>query len=184
MAPLVVIGIGNILLRDDGVGVRVVEALERLAAHDRGMLPAGTRLVDGGTLDADLLAVVDGARAVLVIDAVDTAGTPGEVVVLREDAIMAAGARRPGGRTGGVGELVALARLMGWLTGPVGLVGIQVAEVGFHLGLSPRVEAAIPTAVETARRTLLLLDAEAAAGCGSPGGPARSRGAAAMEAVR
>ena len=91
MAPIVVLGIGNTLLGDDAVGIRVLEALGRLAGHDPAVLPPGTHLVDGGTLGIELMRTVEGARALLLLDAVDIGATPGEVVVLAGDAITAAG---------------------------------------------------------------------------------------------
>jgi hydrogenase maturation protease len=176
-APIVVIGVGNTLLRDDGVGVRVAETLERLSAADPTALPPATHIVDAGTLDVGVLRTLEGARAVLLVDGLDIGAPAGTVRVLRGDEITVAGGRGPSGQAGGVGELLALAKLMGWLHGPVALVGIQVADITFNLGLSPRVEAALPTAVEMARRTLWSLDAEAAAGTGGDGRPLTGAGA-------
>lgn len=162
--PLTVLGLGNTFLRDDGVGVRVVQALELLAQRDPTLLPAETRLVDGGILDFELLRVVDGARALLLVDGVDLGWPPGTVDVLRGDAILAAGRRVGASPAGSVGELVAVARLMGWLPGHVSLLGIQVGEVVFGPGLTPTVEAALPRALDLAGRELWVLDAAAAGG--------------------
>jgi hydrogenase maturation protease len=170
----VILGIGNILLRDDAVGVRVVEAVRRLVALDPGVLPAGTRLIDGGTLGPDVLAAVSGARSLLIVDAVDLGEAPGTLVVLRDDGIAAAGSHASRASSGGVVDMLALGRLMGWVTGPVAMVGVQVAEVGFDLGLSPAVEAALPAAVELACRSIRTLDAEARRdprGAASPAAP-------------
>jgi hypothetical protein len=59
-----------------------------------------------------------------------------------------------------VGELLAMARLMGWFSGPAALVGVQVDRLAFSTRLTPAVEAAVPVAVEAARRTLLELDSD------------------------
>ena len=96
--PAVVLGVGNVLLRDDGVGVRVLEELRRLAAVDPAMAPDGTRLVDGGTLGLDLLGTVHGARALLLLDGVSLGLEAGTVTVLRGDEIAAAGG--PGAQIG------------------------------------------------------------------------------------
>jgi hydrogenase maturation protease len=159
--PLTVLGIGNTMLRDDGVGVRVVEALEVLARRDPTLLPPDTRLVDGGVLDLDLLRVVEGARALLLIDGVDLGWAPGTVAVLRGDAIPAAGRRVGASTAGSVGELVAVARLMGWLPEHVSLLGVQVEEVAFGAGLTRTAEGAVPRALELAGRELWMLDAAA-----------------------
>ena len=72
----VVLGLGNILLGDEGVGVRVVEELER-----SGGLP-GVELVDGGTAGFRLLPYFDGARLVVVVDAAADGAPPGTVTML------------------------------------------------------------------------------------------------------
>jgi hydrogenase maturation protease len=152
--PAVVLGVGNVLLRDDGVGVRVVEALRSLVSHDPYALPEGIRLVDGGTLGLDLLRTVEDARCLLLLDAVDLGQEAGTVSVLRGDAILAAGGSWGRSVPGGVGELLSVARLMGWLPDPVAMVGVQVHDTDFGVGLSERVEAAMPHAIATARDVL------------------------------
>ncbi len=73
----VVLGLGNILLGDEGVGVRVVEELER-----SGGLP-GVELVDGGTAGLRLLPFFDGAGLVVVVDAAADGAPPGTVTLTR-----------------------------------------------------------------------------------------------------
>jgi len=156
--PLVAIGVGNVLRRDDAVGVRVIEGLRAVAAHDPRALPPGTRLVDGGTLGLDLLGVVEGARGVVLVDAVRLGGTAGTVSVLHGNAIVSAGGHRDGEPTSAVGELLAVARLMAWLPEPVSMVGIEVADIEFGVHLSPMVEAALPAAMDAVRTELRRMD--------------------------
>jgi hydrogenase maturation protease len=162
--PVVVLGLGNVLLRDDGVGVRVVEELRRLAAGDPAAVPEGTRMVDGGTLGLGLLGEMRGAASLLLLDAVNLGQDAGTVSVLRGDAIAATGGPGAGALPGSVGELLSVARLMGWLPDPVVLVGVQAGDTGIGMGLSPRVEAAVADAVETARVEIRALDGRPAAG--------------------
>ena len=75
----VVLGLGNILLGDEGVGVRVVEELER-----SGGLP-GVELVDGGTAGFSLLSYFDGAALVVVVDAAADGAPPGTVTLTRPE---------------------------------------------------------------------------------------------------
>jgi hydrogenase maturation protease len=164
--PAVVLGVGNVLLRDDGVGVRVVRELGRLTEQDPRAVPGGTHLVDGGTLGLNLLQAVRGARSLLLVDAVNLGRAPGAIVVLRGDAVATAGGGGTG--SGGVGELLSMSRLMGWLPDPVTLLGIQAGDTGVGVGLSPDVEAAVPAAVELARLELRTLDELAAAGRSVP----------------
>ena len=76
---IVVLGLGNILLRDEGVGVRVVEALAA-----RYVLPAMVEVVDGGTTGMELLDTLAGCDHLLVCDAVQTGAPPASVVKLAD----------------------------------------------------------------------------------------------------
>lgn len=151
--PLVVIGVGNILLRDDAVGVRVVDQLRLLAEHDPSALPTGTRLVDGGTLGLDLLRTVRDASGLVLVDAMALGERDGSVTVRWGDAVVAIGGH---GRrdTNSIGELLAIARLMGWLPEPVALVGVEAAEIDFGVELSAPVAAAVPAAMAAVRDAL------------------------------
>jgi hydrogenase maturation protease len=73
----VVLGLGNILLGDEGIGVHVVEELQR-----SGGLP-GVELVDGGTAGFSLLPYFDGAGLVVIVDAADDGAPPGTVTLAR-----------------------------------------------------------------------------------------------------
>jgi len=148
--PILVIGIGNILLRDEGVGVRVVGEIETLAAGGGPGLPAHTRLVDGGTLGLDLLPMIDDARALLLIDAVDLRRAPGSIEAIRGTAIHGALAGHVSPHQVGIGDLVAASRLMGTLPDEVTLLGIQPGEIAIGLSLTDAVEAVVPHAVRRA----------------------------------
>ena len=76
-APTVVIGLGNPLMTDDGVGLA---ALERLACHWQFSPPV--ELVDGGTWGLNLLPVIESAGRVLLLDAIDVGAAPGAHVTL------------------------------------------------------------------------------------------------------
>ncbi len=145
--PLLVLGVGNVLLRDEGVGVRVVREIEGLTASGRVELPAGTRLVDGGTLGLDLLPLIDDSRALLMVDAIDLGRAPGSVEVMHGGALQGAIAGHISPHQVGVGDLLAAARLMGTLPEAVALIGIQPAEIAVGLALTDVVEAAVPAAV-------------------------------------
>jgi hydrogenase maturation protease len=170
---LVVIGVGSILRSDDAIGVRVVEGLRSRAARDPGLLPAGTRLVDGGTLGLDLLRAVEGARGIVLVDAVRLGDVPGAVSVLHGDEIVLACGHRDGRASGAVGELLATARLMDWLPDAVALVGVEAADIDPGTRLSPAVEGALPTAVDAVVGELRRIDGPPATGM--QGGAATGR---------
>ncbi len=179
LRPLVAIGVGNVLLTDDAVGVRVIEDLRELAAHDPRVLPAGTDLVDGGTLGLDLLGLVRDARGVVLVDAVRLGAKAGTVSILHGDAIVAAGGSRDGRPTSAVGELLAVARLMGWLPEPVAMVCIEVAETGFGADLTPLVDGARRRAMDVVRGELRRMDKLPTTGIDGGGATARMAGATA-----
>jgi hydrogenase maturation protease len=175
--PAVVLGVGNILLRDDGAGLRVVDGLRSMVRDDPTALPEGTRLVDGGTLGLDLLRTVDDARCLLLLDAVDLGRPAGTVSVLRRDEILDAGSSWGRSVPGGVGELLGVARLMGWLPDAVAMVGIQVHDTSFGVGLSEHVAAALPDAITTARNELCGLHKLATAATPRTAGAGEAEGA-------
>ena len=71
--PVLVLGVGNILVQDEGVGVRVVEAMREVQS------PGEVELFDGGTAGADLIDEVSERRKVIVIDAVQSEEPPGTI---------------------------------------------------------------------------------------------------------
>jgi hydrogenase maturation protease len=145
---LLVLGIGNILLRDEGAGVLVIRELEaRVAAGDL-RLAEDVRLLDGGTLGLDLLPIISDARALVIVDAVDFRADPGSVRVIRGADIVAALEGHVSPHQVGVGDLVATARLLGTLPAEVALVGIQARDIAIGLDPSPSVLAGIPVAVD------------------------------------
>jgi hydrogenase maturation protease len=146
---VLVAGIGNLFLSDDGFGPEVVRRLAR--ADD---LPSHVKVVDYGIrgmhLAYDLL---DGYRALVLVDAVASAGAAGEITVLevgQDD--LGAGDFDPHGMAP-VAVLASVRQLGGTLP-PTYVVGCRPGSVEEGIGLSAAVAAAVPKAVE-AVRTLL-----------------------------
>jgi hydrogenase maturation protease len=149
---VLVLGIGNVLLRDEGVGVRAVEALSvDVAAHPEAV-PRGTRLFDGGTLGLDLLPQLASTQALVVIDGVELGLPPGSIRVLRDAEVRPATVPARSAHEVGLIDLLETARLAGMLPPAVTLIGVQVSSVDVGLALSGAVADAIPRAVELARR--------------------------------
>jgi hydrogenase maturation protease len=150
VGSILLLGMGNTLLRDEGVGVHVARAL---SSRSRG-LPPGTRVIDAGTMGLDLLPLITGAAAVVFVDAMDVGAPPGSVSVLRDREIAGALGSRLSPHQVGLADLIAAGRLCGSLPGRVTLVGIQPASIEVGLELTPDVRGALPRAVEAARREL------------------------------
>jgi hydrogenase maturation protease len=77
---IVVLGLGNLLLKDEGIGVHVVHALQR---RD---LPANVELIDGGTSSLDILLLQEGPYKLVVVDAMKAGRKPGTIYKTRFDA--------------------------------------------------------------------------------------------------
>ena len=80
-SKIVVIGIGNLLLMDEGIGVHTINELEK---HD---LPESIEIYDGGTGGFKLIDLMQGAARVIFIDAVDTGKAPGSVTIFRAEEV-------------------------------------------------------------------------------------------------
>ena len=150
---VLILGVGNPLAADDGVGVRAVEALAAA-----GGLPEGIRLLDAGVLGMDILAWVDLGEPLVILDAVHGAGQPGSLYRLDLDEIPAPAAPRLSVHDLGIANALHAARLMGRpLRGT--LLGVEPERVeAFAAGLSPAVAAALPALQAAAireARTLL-----------------------------
>lgn len=131
----VVIGLGNPLMADDGVGLA---ALERLRAAG---VPAGVELVDGGTWGMNLLPVIEAAERVLLVDAIDTGGEPGTLHVLERAQIPRYLATKISPHQVDLQDVLALAELRGTLPEQTVAVGLQPARVEMSCELSDAVHA-------------------------------------------
>jgi hydrogenase maturation protease len=173
-----VLGIGNILLQDEGVGVVVADRIAAAQAAGDPAVPAGTRIVDGGTLGLDLLPMIGDADQVVIVDAVNLGRPPGTVTVLHDGAVQAALSGHVSPHQIGVGDLVAAARLTGTMPPRLALIGIQPAVIAIGLELTEPVAAAVDIAAglvlrELAERAIdgdLELVAAAAGGAGDAAG--------------
>jgi hydrogenase maturation protease len=152
-ARVLVAGIGNMFLGDDGFGPEVAR---RLLAGDPGdaPLPEGTRVVDYGIrgmhLAYDLL---DGVDALVLVDALPGDGPPGSITVLEvgpED--LGEGDFDAHGMEP-VAVLASLSSLGGELPTTY-VVGCQPGDVGEGIGLSRPVSDAVPDAIATVRRVV------------------------------
>jgi hydrogenase maturation protease len=139
-----IIGLGNPLRGDDGIGVHVAQSLAEQT------LPEGAEVVDGGTRGLELVNLMEGRQRVILVDAAHMDRSPGEFVrftldearLLGEDqhlSIHAAGLR----------DALLLAQVLQALPDEVVIYGVQPANLNWDDDLSPKVRAAIPQIVES-----------------------------------
>lgn len=121
---LLVLGLGNVILGDDGLGAAAVARLE-----SRYRIPAGVRLEDGGTLGLALLDMIAEARNVILVDAVRTGDPPGTLVRIDGDDVMDAVRDRLSPHQVGVADLLDVARLMDCYPATVTLLGLTPENI-------------------------------------------------------
>ena len=135
---LLVLGLGNVLLGDDGLGPVALARLE----HDYRFAPE-VRLVDGGTLGLTLLDELAQARHAILVDAVATGEAPGTLVRLDGDAVRDAVRERLSVHQVGVADLLDVARLVGCYPDSVVLLGLVPGSIGLQVGRTAAVESAL-----------------------------------------
>nr|WP_320010365.1 HyaD/HybD family hydrogenase maturation endopeptidase [uncultured Desulfobulbus sp.] len=131
-----VLGIGNLLIGDEGVGCQTIAELER-----RFTLPAGVECIDGGTAGFELLRMLDGKDHVILIDALQNDRAPGTVVMVEGQDVPQAFHARTTPHQLGICDVLAAAQLGGTMPGSLTLYGIEPKQLDVGIGLSPEVEA-------------------------------------------
>jgi hydrogenase maturation protease len=145
-----ILGLGNVLLADEGVGAAVLRALEPMAAADDDL-----HLLDGGTLSFTLAGPIGEAARLIVVDAAALGEPPGTVRVL-EGAAMDAQLSRNAKSVHEVSlaDLLDMARLTDSLPPRRALIGIEPATVDWGDALTPAVADAVPVAVAAVAQLL------------------------------
>lgn len=144
---LVVLGLGNVLMGDDGIGPRAVELLA-----SSGGSPDGVRLLDGGTLGLMLLPAIADASDLVLVDAIRTGGAPGTLVRLEDDEIPRNVNCRFSPHEIGLVDLLEGVTFAGVRPARTVLLGIVPASVSFGVGLSGPVESRLPDLLAEIRR--------------------------------
>lgn len=150
MAHSLILGIGNVLMSDDGAGVHVARLLKRALVGK-----SGVDVLDAGTLSFTLAPMVEACERLIVLDAMELASAPGTVrTFLDGEADAVLGRARLSVHELGLRDLLQLARLAGRCPQHWALVGIQPACLDWGLSPTPPVCAALPGAAEAALRLL------------------------------
>jgi len=139
VTPVTVLGIGNIILRDEGFGVR---AMEYLNEHFR--FPPEVQLLDGGTLGPELLHFITGTEKLLILDAVAGDAPAGTVYRFENDAVMAHFQEKMSSHEIGIQDVLAWLTVTDRAIPNVVVLGMQPYEVAAGLTLSSEMAAALP----------------------------------------
>jgi len=143
-APYLVLGLGNELFRDEGLGVVASRSFA-----ERGL--GGVDTVDGGTLGLELVATIEGRRGLLVFDAVASEGaTPGDILVLEGEELEVSRRLLFSAHQIGVIEALAAAELIGGRPELVAAVGMVPFSLDTGYGITPEAEQRLPDMIAAA----------------------------------
>ncbi|MGA2965214.1 MAG: HyaD/HybD family hydrogenase maturation endopeptidase [Terriglobales bacterium] len=140
----VVIGVGNTILSDDGVGVHAARLLQ-----DDPRVPAGITILDGGTIGLDLIPYASDASRLLLLDAVNSGKAPGTLTRMTAKDVLDTSSGWSVHQLG-VADLIAALALMATKPQDIVVLGVQPANTGWGTSLSPDVEAALMDLVNAA----------------------------------
>ena len=140
---ILVIGMGNVLMQDEGVGVRAVEELE-----NQYIIPAGVKVVDGGTAGMELFEPIRDCEQLIVADAVNTGDAYGTLERIVNDQIPAFFQTKLSNHQLGLSDLLGLLKLKGEMPDHVAIIGMVPHSLEQKLGLTPEAEIGLDAMVE------------------------------------
>jgi hydrogenase maturation protease len=151
-----VVGIGNVLLRDEGIGCHVVHALEGISLPD-------VKIIDGGTCP-DVLQLLGDADKLVIVDAVKGGGTPGQIYRFHPEDITLE--QKPFLSIHDVGLVDSLRLMQLWRNiGEAVIIGVEPREVNWGLELSPELQERMPQIIGTILSELNNIDPEGEMKC-------------------
>jgi len=147
----VVLGLGNTLNRDEGLGVQALKLLDaQLGAQ------SDFELLDGGVLGLNLLMIVEECSHLLILDAVNVGKPAGTIVELTKEQIPLYAGVKLSQHQITFQEVLGLANIRGYLPEHLHLVGIQPENISVGIDLSPMIAKALPEVITRASSVLTL----------------------------
>lgn len=140
---IVVLGVGNILLSDEGVGVRAIERLQQ-----EYELPPEVVIVDGGTTGMEMLEDLSNADHIVIIDAVRAGRPPASILRLADDEVPVFFRTKLSPHQIGLSDVLATLAFIGEAPGGVTVIGVEPVSLATGMELSPEVEMRMPDLME------------------------------------
>jgi hydrogenase maturation protease len=144
---VVVIGVGNLLLRDEGIGIHAVRALQEIN------LPADVAIVDGGTAP-DLIACTGAGDKLIIIDAAKAGGEVGTIYRLQPQDLAEEQGHFTSVHELGVAQSLKLMTLVGNKPGEIVIIGVEPKEIDWGTELSPELQQKVPQIVRVILREI------------------------------
>lgn len=140
--PVLVLGIGNILLHDEGIGVYVVEQMQKIGVPDY------VELLDGGTAGADLLDHICDRQKVIVVDAVDVDIEHATILRFTSDDLASNAGQSISLHEFGIADTLAMAKRLNCAPREVIIIGVKPKDITPGLGLSGEIAGIVPRIIE------------------------------------
>jgi hydrogenase maturation protease len=140
---IIVLGVGNILLTDEGIGVRAIEKLQRDFE-----LPADVVVIDGGTTGMEMLEDLSNADHIIIIDAVRSGQAPASIVKLVGEQVPVFFKTKLSPHQIGLSDVLATLVLTGEQPGGVTVIGVEPVSLETGMVLSPQVDVVLPEVVD------------------------------------
>lgn len=158
----IVLGVGNILLTDEGVGVRAIERLGR-DYH----LPPEVEIIDGGTCGMEMLDDLAHADNLIIVDAVKSGQPAASIITLKGDAVPAFFSTKLSPHQIGLADVLAALTLTGEHPGKTILIGVEPHSLETGMTLSPPIAARMPDLMDTLTGELRALGLAVTSAAGS-----------------
>jgi len=145
---IVVIGVGNLLLADEGIGIHAVDELKK------ENLPPFVEIIDGGTAGIDLLFLLEDANYAIIIDCVEAGTEPGTILRIPvEELVLQPPAQVISLHDINLVEVLSMAKSLGKLPETV-IFGVQPGEICFDTELTTAVNNSLPRLIELVKREI------------------------------
>lgn len=141
MDKILIVGIGNLLCCDEGIGVHVIQEMEKTR------LPNHIELLDMGTSTMDLISHLEGVKKLIAIDAMKAGGTPGTIYKCKPEDLIPEGERPVSLHDIGLLETLTMAKKMGMEIHTV-IFGVEPKVLDWGMELSEEVRNRIPLIIE------------------------------------
>lgn len=142
-----VLALGNLLCRDEGIGIHVLQSLRKI-------IPEGIALCDGGTAGLELLGFLEGKQRLIILDAVDDGRAPGEVVIWRDSQVPRYTEQKMSLHQMSFAEVLCWADFTGVMPEELVVIGVQPESIDSGIELTASAQNSIPKVMECVVRFL------------------------------
>jgi hydrogenase maturation protease len=145
----VIMGAGNVLMGDDGIGVHVIKAMK-----EQGGLPDGVELIDAGTATLDAFSMLEGVDRLIIVDAVKSGAAPGTIYRFSPEDVSQTSSRKISLHQMSLLETLRASKMLGVRPPDVTIIGVEPKTIAAETCLSKEIAAQIPKIIDTIRSLL------------------------------